>query len=298
MELAAKIETTPGTLESLSGTEATFKAFDVSITPDIDMTPRQGQRALSQMAQIVGGQRARVAFRTEVHGDGSAGIPAWGSILLPGVGMKATSQTYGFDSDYADTKALSFGHYVNGHLFNATGCMGSVTFNFVSGEIATADWEYMGCWVAETDSAMITPTKETVLPPRFAGATLTVGSYSPFLSNLSIRIENEVVVRPDAHKSTGYLASIITGRRIIITMDPELELDATYDLDAALNASTEAALSLVIGSANNRVTFSAPKLQWVEHPISERNGIATRQISAQCNRNSDAGDDELTIAFD
>ena len=50
--LAAKIESTSGTAESLSASDAAFNVFDLTMTPTIAMTPRPSQGSFSSLPAV------------------------------------------------------------------------------------------------------------------------------------------------------------------------------------------------------------------------------------------------------
>ena len=73
----------------------------------------------------------------------------------------------------ASVKSITIGVYENGLLKSLKGAVGTAKITFVYGMPIKADFTFIGCWVAPSDAAILTPTYETTVPPRFAGVTFT-----------------------------------------------------------------------------------------------------------------------------
>ncbi len=296
--LGAKVESTKGTAETITATEAVFNVYNVNIIPDITINRREGQTSLSQLAAIPGGRMGRITFETDLVGKGSSGRPDWASVFLSGCGFVDSTGTFSPTSNYSTQTSVTFAHYINGKRFLISGAMGNFTINLASGNHGTVAFDFLGCWGGVTDATILDPTEPTTLPPRFASGTLTRGGVALLTSNVTISSGNTLELRPDAATASGYAACAITARNATVTMDPEDDLVATRDDYGSLLAGTEAALSIVVGaSANNTMTIAAPKLQFTGITPGDRNGILVNQATYQCNRSASTGNDDLTIAF-
>jgi len=304
--MAAKVETTVGTAETLTATEGAFNIFEASMQPNINFNERQGQGVFSPLPGVLGAYGGTVSFRVEVHGSGSAGSPspAWASTLLPACGLYDDSDVFKLESKApaagANTKTVTLGVFEDGLYKKLAGCMGNAVFNFTAGQVASIDFTFTGIWADPEDSAIIAPTYPTVIPPRVAGVELTIGSWSPVFQSLSFDLGNEVTLREDAQQTSGYISAVITGRRITGTINPEATLVATHDIYGDWKDGTEAALAFAVGSGSadgNCVDVAAPKLQWTNVQEGDREGINIDEGSFQLNRSVAAGDDELTITF-
>ena len=79
------------------------------------------------------------------------------------------------------------------------------------------------------------------------------------------------------------------------------EIDAATPAEIALSilAGATAALVLYIGAvAGNQINFSFPKLQLINPPTEgDRNGMMTQDLEFMACENTDAGNDEYSIAF-
>lgn len=294
--LAAKIETTTGTPIALSNSDAAMNIFDSKIEPEIPAGDRRGQSALSRIPQVPGARKANVSFKSELHGAGSSGSALWTMFLLAS-GMSQSGAVYSFASGAASPTTLTVGSYIDGRFKSAAGCVFDWTLTLAAGKPAMFEWTGVGVWQVPSAVSLLTPTYPTVIPPRVAGITLTVGGTSYYVNEIKISAGNTLALRQDATHVSGYHAGIVTDRAPRVTMDPEALPLGTKDWFADHLASTEAALNCVVGGTSNNIfTIAAPKMQLMNPPQEgDRDGIYTDSLEFQCNRSAAAGDDELTI---
>jgi hypothetical protein len=159
------------------------------------------------------------------------------------------------------------------------------------------EFTFIGVWDDPADLSLITPTYVTTVPPRFAAATLTLGSFVPKISSLTIESGNSVYLRPDATDDSGYAYACVQDRVPKITMDPEDDLIANRDWMGLWKAGTAAVFTATLGTTGNQITFSAPVAQIINTQESERSGLNAASVDFQCNKSSSLGDDELTLAY-
>ena len=115
------------------------------------------------------------------------------------------------------------------------------------------------------------------------------------MSRLEFDMGNVLALRPDINASSGHKSTVITNRRPTVSFDPEEELAATEDYWASWKAGSLMALSCAIGSAaGNTHTITAPQVQFQEVGPSDRDGIATLDITGLLVGSS--GDDEFSWA--
>jgi len=298
--LAGKIETTIGTAETLTATEAAMNIRDVEVQSEIESIERPGQSAFSPLCSSRAGDTGRVTFTTDLTGDGAAGTPLWASTFLPACGFVVATGTFSPNSAApgSATKTCTIGVYQDGLFKRLKGCQGTAVINLPAGRPASIDFDFMGVWDAPTDVALLTPTYPTVKPLRFVSSTLTLGGsgFTP-LSSITIDLGNDIAMREDATTASGYISALIGGRRITGSMNPEATLVGTEDYYGDWIALTEQALSLTLTDGTDTVTIAAPKLQFTNVQEGERDNLQTDDIEFQCNRSAAAGDDELTIDF-
>jgi len=295
--LAAKIETTPGTAESLSGTDGAMNVFDATIQPTGEFLKRVGQGHFGQMAGYVGIESGTATFKTELMGDGSGGVPLWASTFFPAIGLTASAGVFTPKTEWvgANVKTVTIGVYENGVRKRIAGAMGTAKLVAEVGKAPMLEWTFMGRWLLPDDTEILAPTYPTRQPLKAKAGTLTIGSWTPCFSKIEFDFGNTVTPRTCITADGGLHSYIVTDRNVVGTMDPESTLVATNPLYTQWISSTELAMSLTISDATDEVTIAAPKVQWTNPQEADRSGIRIDNVAFQCNR--DAGNDEISITF-
>ncbi len=295
--LAAKIETTPGTAISISAADGVFNIYDLDMQPTIPMIDRMGQGSFGRLPSVQGGRSGTFTFKTDLIG--GASIPAWMGTFMPACGWVDTTGTLSPKTEPpgSNVKTLTLKGYRNGMYKQIRGAMGSWSIELTPGQPAMVAFTFIGIWDDPADVSIITPTYVTTIPPRFASATLTFGSFSPKISRMTIESGNVPYLRPDATDPSGYAYCCIGDRLPKISIDPEADLIANRDTYGIWKALTTEALSCIIGASGNQVTFAAPKLQITNAQEGDRSGVEMNSIDLQCLRSAGTGNDELTLAY-
>jgi hypothetical protein len=293
--MAAKVETTTGTAEALTTAEGLYNVMDMSANPDIPPTEREGQGSLDDLAPVHGPRKGVWQFKHEVVGLGSAGDPAWLTNFIGSCGFALDTGVWKPSS--TDQTTLTLGAYIDGRFKSIAGAMGKVTFDFMAGKPVVGSYEYNGVWQAPSAVALLAPTYPTVIPPRWAGTAMTIGGTAYKIGKMQIVIDNTLTMREHNGNDTGYHACQITRRKITVKVSPEAQALGTKDWYAAHVAGTEAALSAAVGSsANNIITFAAPKMVLLNPPQDEDDGGIYRDaLEFVCIRNTAAGDNSFSI---
>ena len=295
--IAAKTETTTGTAIALAAGDAAINAYDPQFTHDIEFVERPAQGTATNLKGQTGARGGGLTFWSELMGDGSGNELALLTSLLPAVGLTETSgNVFTPVSGSSSAPTLTMGLFTDGDLQQIAGATGNLELTFEYGKPVKMNWDFKGVTQADTAVPLISPTYPTTNPMMFAGATLTVGAYTPKVSSMTINLGNEVVLREDATNAAGYLSAVIVNRNVTVTMDPESDAIGTKSWQADLLAETEAALNLVVSSSTDQCTIAIPKLQVTKVTPGDRNGIYIRQIEAQANHNG-SDDDEMTMTF-
>jgi hypothetical protein len=306
--LAAKLESVIGTAATLaSGTDAMINAFDVSIDADIPYNERMAPGAFGRQAGNVGAYSGGVKFKMEGYGSGTAGTaPAWATVLLQSCGMSVASGLFSPISAFSAQKSATIAVFEDGIEKKLIGSMGSWSFDGEDGKIGIFSFDYKGVWVPVVDAAMFTPQfLTTVVPPRFAGATLSIGSYTPTAPKIGIKYGTVVEMREDITQASGYVSAVITDRKVTGTLDPETtnvasatgDGGAIYDAFGLWLAGTTAAFSLSYGATGTGFTIAAPELQYTGIKEGDRNGKITSNLDWIAAQNGSTVDSELTIQF-
>jgi len=298
---AAKIESTIGTAESLSGTEGVYNAEEFIIQPNIAMTRREGQGGFNYLPSIPEGMTGTCTVKMGMSYNGTD-IPSWASVLLPACGWVDSAGTFSPKTEAPGTnvKTITIGHYKDGKRTLLSGAMGTFKIMCETGKTAYIQFTFTGKYSSnETDTALITPTYPTVLPLRFAAGALIWNSVALCTSKVEVDAGNSVIMREcvNASDRSGYISALVTNRVPIITADPESVLVATQDRDAKWLTSTPEAFSMQIGSSGSAITIAAPKAQLENKQQGNRNDMLTDDLTWLATAGSSV-DSELTIAFD
>jgi hypothetical protein len=304
--LAAKVETTVGTAESLTASEAAFNAYDVMIQPEIEFEEREGQGSFGYLSSVPGGYKGTASFKTDISWDGT-GDPSWVTTFFPACGLvKDTGVWYPKTAaPGSDVKTLTIGCYQDGMFKSIRGAAGTFKINLATGKRATIEWTFTGIWVTPTDSAIIDPTypgfetPTAEIPLRAAGVQASFNSIALCYETATIDLGNEIMMRECATDASGFHSALITNRKPMVTANPEAKLVATRPSYTNWLARLEASLSIGLASAtgNGSFVFAAPKAQIINIQEGDRNRLVTDELEWQCNRNAQTDDREFSITF-
>jgi len=302
--VAAKIETTEGTLNAPAAADANFLVVDPKYVIGRPVFDRKNVDAsMSAYAGIPGAQEATLTFRVENKGSGTAGTaPALGK-LLKACGMGETI-TGGISAIYKPIStalsSISLALYKDGTIFTMRGARGTFKFGVgKGGEPGYFDFTFRGVHVNVVAGALLTGSGiETTLPPAFLNAALTIQTFAAKVDKFSLDIGNVLALRTDPNQPEGYFSCAITDRNVTGSCDPEWELPATHDFETIWKAGTLGALSAAFGAtAGNILTVTAPKMQYTKFAPGTRGGVEIITLDFMLTRSLAAGDDELSLAY-
>lgn len=298
--LAAKIETTIGTAETLTASEGAFNAYDVVAQANIPVDEREAQGSFNYLSGIPGAREGTLSFKTDMGWDGTVTMPTWASVLFPACGVVGSSQVYTPRSEApgSNVKTLTIAAYVDGVRKMLAGAVGNFKIVCESGKQAMIEWEFRGVWQAPTDTTLIAPTYPTALPIRYSSATTTYNSVALCVANFTMDAGNEIIMRECASTAAGYISGLVVSRKPIATADPESVLVATQDRFGAWLASTESALTVVLdGPGSSTITITAPKAQITNLQEADRGKLVVDDVEWSLNRNGNTADQEFSITF-
>ena len=300
--LAAKIEGTAGTAETLANADVLYGAYDVMVQPNIPFEQRMAGGSGSQDVGTLGAYAGTCTFKTELRGDGAGGIPAWASTLLPACGYVASAQVYSPRTEAPGTnvKTLTIASYQDGKKKFLRGAVGDCSIAYVSGSRIVIDWTFQGVWQAPVDADVLSTAASYGTAFRWSNSTFTIGGSAPGCAEtMTIAFGNAITMRPCPTPSdgSGIETGIITGRRPTINLDPEARTVTNENVYGKWLSGNEEALSVAVTDGTDTITIAAPKTQRVNVQEGDRNEIETDQIELQCNKSAAAGNDELSITF-
>lgn len=285
--------------ETTKGTVAT-PTTDIRVYDDvIEAADTFQERKLSSkylghsVGTLEGTKAGKATFKTEIIGDGSSALDAGLAILLQACGMLKTVEVYTPSSVLSEHKTISLNAYRDGVLKQLLGCSGNVKIIQDGGRMVF-DFDFSGVWQAPIAGALPTPSYSTQKPLQWGNASnaFTLATLGIKISSFEFDAGNNVVPRVDNGHIQYYM---ISDRDPTITIDPEFDLVAGYDLYGAWLAGTEVAISQAVTNGTDTMTIAAPKFQYREVKEGDRDGIRTDDVTGQCNMNS--GDDDYSITI-
>ena len=303
--VAAKAETTEGTVIALAGGDANFQVMEPKFEADISMFKREIlDTSLSPFKMIPGTRLGKISFKVENKGSGAAGTaPALGKLLIAcgfsETVVASTSVTYAPTSTLANITSMTIALYKDGLKKMLKGARGNVKYSAKNGEPGMFEFEFTGVYDSVADIALLTPSGvETTVPVPLLSALFSVQSFSAFVSQISFDMANTLEPRQDINQAAGYISALLTKREPKGSFDPEDELVATHDWYGRWIAGTTGVLTWKHpGAAGNICTFSAPVCQYTKISESDRNGIAALGADFLMARSAAGGNDELSIAY-
>lgn len=316
--MAAKLETTIGTAETLTATDGAFNAYDLEIQFETDVEEREAQGNFGRLAGVSGARAASIKFKCDLAMVGGTGLPSWAATLFPACGCEIDTlvvypKSEGLSSSSTVHKSITIGFWEGGTAASgaqykvAAGCMGNFKIVCTSGALTYVEFEFKGVFQEVTDQTIIDPTYPLDLPMRFAsdGTATTWNSYELCMSSLEFDLGNEVILRECPDSIEGYKSAIVVDRYPKITMDPEADLVASADVYGDLMNNTEAAFSSVVGTGFltgaqttlPKVTLAAPKAQIFSLSEGDREKLLINEVEMMCNKNGNTEDREFSLTF-
>jgi len=300
-QLAAKIETTEGTKETLAAADAMLHK-SLAFSPEIEQNARDLLRGtLSRDPSISGKRSAKIAFDIELVGSGTAGTPPYWGPLMKACGFSetivaVTSVTYK-PATNSLSNSMTLAGYMDGVIKRLWGARGNVKLTIEGGKPGALHFEFEGADFEVVDGALLSPTYSTIIPPAFVSASLLLDTYAAIVSKVEIDVANVLAKRESINALSGFLSTLITGRNPKGSLDPELATVAAYDFYGKWKTpGTLGSLSLsASGAAGNIVTITCPKVRYAAIADQDRGGLRTLGLDFQPCLN--AGDDEISIAL-
>lgn len=299
--LAAKIEATAGTAESLTSAEGVFNAYDLMLQPSIAMEDREGSGGFNYLTAISEGQTATMTFKTDLAWDGSATEPTIFSVLMPACGWTETTNVWKPRSEAPGTnvKTLTLGVYVDGLLKTIKGAVGNWVITLPTARMITIEWTFTGVYIEPTSTSIIAPTYPTDTPLRFASASAcTFDSVALKVEQITINANNEITMLEDPTQASGYSHGLITNRRPTIQANPESVLVATQNRHNIWTTSTPYAIQITLdGPSTSTLGITAPKAQIINLQEADRNRVVVDDIEFLCTKNGATQNEELYFTF-
>jgi len=202
-QIAAKVEGTEGTAESLAAADAAFNTFDVQFTPDIQQIERNPNRStIGNLPSIAGVRLGSVRFRTELvgSGNGADNTPPFAT-LMKGCGFQENTADTVIVVSSADGTFLP-GEVITGASVSATVVVGNVesdTVVYTTTPVGTfSSSETLTGSVSGVTATYVSDSADNAVayrPDSTGGDSLTIGVYQDGRRHLLRGCRGNVVMR-------------------------------------------------------------------------------------------------------
>lgn len=261
---------------------------DYQDTPNEDNSITDGGQKLPSGPSVESFFRSKLTFYFRGSGTDSGvdfsghdvpDVPAFHPIFLAsGLVYSTTNGRYTPDSDvwYGDGSSLTLKLWVHWRLYHILGCRGDLSWERQNDGSIMFTWDFMGLYTKPTDTSSI-PTgisDAEATRAKMQNANLTIGSWTPKVTQFSMSLGNELGLVKDYNATNGISEIIIKKRDTTITVDPDITKASNFDIYAARTSGTQQALSTTIGStALNKLVVSAPTCEFQQIPHGEKEGF-------------------------
>ena len=199
---------------------------------------------------------------------------ASGALTASGVAWFLTS---GQKLGGANNSSLSFQFVIDaaGTSLNMAGARGNVEFVMAASDRVLMNFTFTGFLQSYTEGGTFTPTAEgRPIPPAFIGCNMLIqdssygatdgaGVGSTIFNNVTININNDVVLRDNPDSASGYSSAYITGRSPSMTWNPDAVLSSVYDFWERFLVGEPTRARLTVGTTTgNKFHFKMPAIQF------------------------------------
>tara|TARA_Y100001938_G_scaffold95647_1_gene130981 strand:+ start:800 stop:1648 length:849 start_codon:yes stop_codon:yes gene_type:complete len=278
----------------------------VDITPiesdTIQADAMQGFLGNSTRGTVLANKRVSVSFSTELSGSGAAGTaPAYGPLLkscgLSETVVSSTSVTYAPVSASFSSCTIYCFYDLTRHKI--TGARGTVTFNLVAGQIASADFQFTGIYNAPDSTDM---SGTWTLANQAAGlevndTNITTATFhgvaSQRIESFDLALNNEVVYKETVSSKQSLIVNRAPGGTAVI----EALDTATTDYFAKAVAVSTGATDIILGaSAGNIVRLKADQTDITGVSYGDTNGVRSLNVPYLALPTT-AGNNEISLIY-
>ncbi|UUV43782.1 tail tube protein [Rhodobacter phage RcKickapoo] len=235
---------------------------------------------------------------------GASITPTWAGNLVAGqkwiVALFEPGYTYFPLSAQKNAKMLTLYVYLDGQLHIVQDCKGTVTFDGEAGGLGSAKFEFTGTYASPVEEPMPEDAElEPTSAPQIEVAEQSIEGKSDFCSqSFTITLANTMNPKDCMNAVKGFKGMSTTGRKPTAKLNPEASYEAYTGMWKAFSTAVQFPLHLRVGTVlGNTVRFYADRANYTNLSYGDRNGTRTLEAEFSLNGVSDAGDDELRIAF-
>lgn len=235
-----------------------------------------------------------------------------GEVIASQLSGGTTYATLNLGSSQFQIPTLSVGMAKDGVQEAISGSRGSVTFSGRIGEPLIMTFELQGSYHSFQDAGNVSGVTHTSqVPPVLLDADLRQGKsgtsyaseYGPCISQFDINMGSTISFKDCMASAAGVEYANLTDRQPTITIDPDLIVEGAWDYLKQFTNNTPSRASFSIGSANqNRFWIKMPGLSYTAVTTGDRNGLATRQLTANLHGGSQTvgatdSDNEMVLIY-
>lgn len=308
--LVGKLETTPGTMETLTAADFDVRVRDPEITPIIEPDDEASKFANGNHGEdevVMGAQSATIAFNVRMADAGDDTTePAWWKYAN---GCGAKKITYGGTGialqprkEY-DTKTMTIWVYdielggatPAGKIYKFAGCAGNCQMGpDGNGKPWVANFSFTGKLSEIVDVANASIPEmygiDTSHPEKALNNFIIIGGVTGAVTTWQLDAGNEVTPLPNQGDVTGYDYFQITARRPRFSADPIMMAESEDSVYADMVSGLTGAISTKeITVTGNQFTLTIPKSQQIQAGIASRDNVVNWDANYKCLANGVTG---------
>ena len=303
--LVGKLETTPGTMETLTDADFDIRIRNPEVTPTIELDDEASRWARGDHAEddvITGAQSGQITFSVRMtKGTTSNTAPSWWK-FANGCGLQSVNYTgkgYALQprKAYDETTMtlwvmdIKRGANPTAIAYKFAGGMGNMVMTADGvGKPWMANFTFTGklSSIATITNADILEKiiADTACAEKFINNDALLGIHSHKISSFSLDIGNEISPVIDQSDPSGYAFYGVTGRKPRLTMNPLMDSSHMIYNDI-INGTTGcptfyAGMVGSTGSDASHFSLHIPKAQIITANMGNREGLVSQELTIKC----------------
>ncbi len=295
-------EATPFTYNEPAAGDS-YPAFDVEVSYEGESYQRkEANMHFGKALEIPGPAVGSINFKVLYVGGTAAGTAPYYKNALAASGLReeitaGTTVAYKPWSTYDAGTGAGPPAFINpaasytvavwedGIQYAIKGAVGNVKLACKMGEPMAWEFSFKGAYVAPAADTFPAASTSALAPPTFLGAVLNVQGFAAVFTEFTVDLGTDVQNSENANDSSGIRGSVAVDRRIVATVNPEMELPATgstpHDFFGKWRSGATGTLGfgpLPAAGAGLRMTFAATLAQYRAPKMGERNGMRALDI--------------------
>lgn len=308
--IVGKLETTPGTAETLASADFDTRIYEVEASVEVSQDNEASKFASGDYAgdeTIMGSQQMNINFRTRLTYSGAVTTEPNFAKYLNGCGLKSIGWDAGSEVAVGSavegigyvSRASSAGTSMTLYLvdvnnestpihtaWQVAGAMGNCVMTLEDKSVII-NYSFTGKVVDHVDiTALALTSPDTTTGEKFLNSGFQIGLADRKISVFSFDLGNEInpVIKPQ--DATGFESFCITKRNPTFACNPLAVKQATTDDWNTLLTETKQAINLTIPSTSTNWTLSIPVAQLMPYSPTVREGFRAYEQTYRALRNA------------